>query len=93
MEYVGFLYFHYNFYGKDQKVKDFIINKLKDYNETHFDLRLQNFRSHYEVLNNLLEALINDSKLSLENRTYCQKLLDESIFREKEVNRSKYASL
>ena len=93
MEYVGFLYFHYNFYGKDQKVKDFIINKLKDYNETHFDLRLQNFRSHYEVLNNLLEALINDSELSLENRTYCQKLLDESIFREKEVNRSKYASL
>ena len=93
MEYVGFLYFHYNFYGKNQTVKDFIINKLKDYNETHYDLRLQNFRSHFEVLNNLLEALSKDPEMSLENRTYCQKLLDESKLREKEVNRSKYASL
>ena len=61
---------------------------MKEYNETHHDLRLQNFREHFEVLNELLEALIKDNDISLQNITYCQKLLNESKIREKEVNRS-----
>ena len=85
-EYVGFLYLDYNF-GRN-KTKANIIKKLKEYNETHETLRLQNFRGHFEVLNNLLEALIKDPDISLDNRTYCQKLLDESKLREKEVNQS-----
>ena len=93
MEYVGFLYFHYNFYGKNQTTKAYIIKKLKDYNETHPDLRLQNFRSHFEVLNNLLEALIKDPDLIEEDRIFCRKLLNESINREIEVNKSKYGNL
>ena len=92
-EYVGFLYFHYNFYGKNETVRDSIIKKLKDYNETHHDLRLQNFMSHFEVLNNLLKALIKDPDLKEEDRIYCQKLLNESINREIEVNKSKYNNL
>ena len=92
-EYVGFLYFHYNFYGKNQTVKSYIIKKLKDYNETHPDIRLQNFRTHFEVLNNLLEALIKDPDLIEDDRIFCRKLLNESINREIEVNKSKYDNL
>ena len=93
MEYVGFLYFHYNFYGKNQTTKAYIIKKLKDYNETHPDIRLQNFRTHFEVLNNLLEALIKDPDLIEDDRIFCRKLLNESINREIKVNKSKYGNL
>ena len=87
-EYVGFLSFKYRF-TENNKSKYDIIKKLKEYNETHHDLRLQNFRAHFEVLNELLEALMKDKDLSVEIRDYCSKLLNESTIREKEINKNK----
>ena len=51
---------------------------------------LNNFESHFEVLNDLLKALINDPWVNTENRTYCQKLLNESIEREKNLTKNKF---
>ena len=87
-EYVGFLYYDYNFYDNREK-KIYIVEKLKEFNENNTRLQLKNFRSHFEVLNNLLEALIKDSNVTNDNKTYCEKLLRESINREKELNISK----
>ena len=87
-EYVGFLSFKYTF-AENKKDKYSIIQKLKEYNETHHDLRLQNFKTHFEVLNELLEALIKDNDFNEETRNYCAKLLNESKIREKEVNKNK----
>ena len=64
---------------------------MKEYNETHHDLRLQNFKAHFEVLNELLEALMKDKDLSKEIRDYCSKLLNESKIRENEINKNKSA--
>ena len=88
-EYVGFLCFDHHFSGHNITEKQSVLKKLKEYNETHHNLRLQNFRTHFEVLNNFLESLIKDSDLSEENRTYCKMLLKESIEREKKLNTSK----
>ena len=88
-EYIGFLIFDHHFSGNNKTAKNLIIHKLKDYNETHKDLRLQNFRSHFDILNNLLVSLINDPYLSEGRKNYCKKLLDESKFREKMFNTSK----
>ena len=87
-EYVGFLSFKYTF-AENKNDKYSIIQKLKEYNETHHDLRLQNFKAHFEVLNELLEALIKDNDFNEETRNYCAKLLNESKIREKEVNKNK----
>ena len=73
--------FKYRFAENNESKYD-IIKKLKEYNETHHDLRLQNFKAHFEVLNELLEALMKDKDLSEEIRDYCSKLLNESIIRE-----------
>ena len=38
-----------------------------------------------------MEALIKDSELFPENKTYCEKLLNESIIRENNINKKKFA--
>ena len=88
-EYVGYLYYDYNFCEKNSS-KSYIIDKLRDYNEINPKFRLNNFESHFEVLNDLLKALINDPWVNTENRTYCQKLLNESIEREKNLTKNKF---
>ena len=92
-EFVGFLYFDYNFSGKNKTSKALIIKRLKEFNETDEKIRLQNFRTHFEVLNILLEALIKDTDLSTKNRRYCEKLLIESKIREKRVNDTKLGDI
>ena len=81
---MGFLYFDYNFCGHN---KTTIINRLKVYKEGQGNLRLQNFRSHFEVLNNLLEALIKDPDLIEDDKKYCEKLVKESKIRENEIDK------
>ena len=80
-EYVGFLYYDYNFHNKNESIP-LIVQKLKDYNERDYKLRLSNFRGHFEVLNDLLEALINDQDVSNENKLFFEQLLKESKNRE-----------
>ena len=87
-EYVAFLYFDYNF-CENKECKKNIIKKLKDYNERDYKRQLKNFRSHFEVLNKLLEALIKDQDINEDDKKYCEKLLDESKKREREINESK----
>ena len=40
------------------------------------------------ILNDLLKVLIKDPSLNHDDVYYCEKLLNESIFREKELNKS-----
>ena len=49
-EFVGFLYFDYNFCEND-KNKSKIIEILRMYNEIEHSRQLKNFRTHFEVLN------------------------------------------
>ena len=91
-EYVGFLSFKYHF-AKNKDTKYSIFKKLRKYNTTHRYLRLQNFREHFEVLNDLLGTMIKDKDLSKNERNYCKNLLKESKKREKEVNKNKKKKL
>ena len=84
-EYIAFLYYDLNF-CKGKESKDSIIKKLRNYNGTDSKKSLNNFRSHFEILNNLLEALIKDHELKETDRKFCLKLLNESKYREKNVN-------
>ena len=86
-EYVGFLYYNYNFY-KNKESKVDIINKLRKYDKTHKRIKLKNFRAHFEVLNNLLEALIKDPEVTSEDKKYCEQLLKESKIREKNIRKN-----
>ena len=88
-EFVGFLYYNYNFCGNDKGCKIKIINKLREYDESNNRFRLYNFKAHFEVLNNLLEALIKDPDVPEPEKKYCEKLLNDSIKREKEMNINK----
>ena len=83
-EYVGFLYYDYNFHNKNESIP-LIYNKLKEYNESDYKLRLSNFRAHFEVLNDLLETLLNDKDISKENKAFFAQLLQESKNREKNL--------
>ena len=87
-EWVGFLYYDYNFLERNN-TKTYIINKLRKYNESDPVLQLKNFRAHFEVLNNLLNALVKDPELSKSKRNYCMQLLNESKLREKEFAQEK----
>ena len=73
--------------GKENKYS--IIKKLKDYNEVLYDLNLQNFIAHFEVLNNLLEALIKDKDIDEDNRDFCEQLLTKKKKREKDIKENK----
>jgi len=84
-EYVSFLYFDYNFCS-NSLCKRVIIKKLREYNEKSSKLQIKYFLSHFETLNNLLEALIKDSEVNYHDKEFCKKLLYESIMREKQVN-------
>ena len=81
-EYVSFLYFDLNFNKSKENIVS-IIKKLKNYNEIDNKKKLKNFISHFEVLNNLLEALIKDNQINEDDRKFCKKLLNESKIREK----------
>ena len=61
---------------------------MKQYNETDPRLKLSNFRSHFEVLNDLLETIINDKDVSAENKTFFKQLLKESKNREKNLKKN-----
>ena len=85
-EFVGFLYYNYNFCGNNSDCKIKIIDKLREYDQSFNRFRLYHFKAHFEVLNNLLEALSKDPDVPEQHRKYCEKLLNDSIKREKEMN-------
>ena len=83
-EHIGFLYYDYNF----AENKTYIIQKLRDYEKGSHKVKISNLKSHFETLNELLQKMIKDSSFSQEDRNYCEKLLNDSIFREKEINKA-----
>ena len=84
-EQIAFLYFDYNFCRNSTNKISNIIRKLRKYNKVKSKNQLKNFRSHFEVLNNLLMALIKDPIVNENNKKYCEKLLNDSKSREKDV--------
>ena len=90
-EYISFLYFDYNFCRRSS-CKARIIRKLRYYNEKSNKIRIKNFISHFDILNNLLKTLIDDPEIKEHDKEYCKHLLDESKIREKQLkekNKSK----
>ena len=87
-EYISFLYFDYNF-CEHSSCKNDIINKLKYYDKKSSIIKIENFISHFEVLNDLLQALIKDPEVNHKDKMFCKNLLYKSIIREKNVNRLK----
>ena len=87
-EYLGFLYFEYNFSPKNGNRLN-IINKLKRYDKMDKRLQIKNMREHFEVLNNLLEALIKDQGVTKDDKKYLIQLLYESKNRENKIKKEK----
>jgi ABC-type arginine transport system ATPase subunit len=85
---LGFLYFTYNFSPKNGN-KSNIINNLKRYDKTDKRLQIKNMREHFEVLNNLLEALIKDQGVTKDDKKYLKQLLYESKNRENKIKKEK----
>jgi len=83
-EFVGFLYYDFNFADN----KTYIVQKLRDYEKGFKHIKLKDIKSDFYILNDLLKVLIKDPSLNPDDVYYCQKLLNESIFREKELNKS-----
>ena len=81
-EHIAFLYYDYNFADN----KTYIIQKLREYEKGSHKVKLSNFKSDFKILNEFLEQLIKDNSLSQDDRNYCEKLLNDSIFREKEIS-------
>ena len=81
-EYVGFLYYDYNF----AENKTYIMDKLRELDKGYKRTKLKDLRAHFEVLNNFLEVLMKDPSFSLDDRNYCERLLNESSFWERQVD-------
>ena len=84
MEYIGFLYYNYNFSPKNEAINK-IMKKLKRYNGDAGTIKLKYMIEKFEILNNLLEALIKDPEVNSEDKKYLKMLLKESKEREKKV--------
>ena len=84
-EFLGFLYFDYNF-CENNGCKSLIVNNLRNYNESFGQKSLKNLRNHFEVLYDLLETLIKDKDIKENDKKFCEKLLDEYKSREKDIN-------
>ena len=79
---VSLLYYEYNFLPKDNDKKN-IIQKLKQYNDGNSKYKLSYFRSRFYILNDLLKILIEDPYVLNDDKIFLNKLLNESIARER----------
>ena len=84
---VSLLYFQYNFLPKEDN-KANIIKRLKQFNNGS-KYKLSYFKSRFYLLNNLLNILIEDPYVLKEDKIFLNKLLNESIEREKNVKFNK----
>jgi len=83
-EFIYFLYFDYDFLGKKDN-KSSIIKILFNYDKINNKLNLTDFRTDFYILNDLLKKLINDPYVDNKNKTYLNKLLDNSLKRQNEI--------
>ena len=79
-EFIHFLYFNYELWPKRDN-KRILINRLKRHNESD----LHDFKTKFCILNNLLKILIKDRFISIKDKIFLNKLLEESIKREQNI--------
>lgn len=83
-EFIYFLYFDYEFLGKKDN-KDSIIKTLFNYDKIGKNLKLTYFRTDFHILNDLLKKLITDPYVDNKDKIYLNKLLEDSLEREKKL--------
>ena len=85
-EYIGFLYFDYDFLPKYNDKKD-IIKRLRSYNRKKKRVKLHNLKSKFYMLNNILNKLADDPYVSTEDKIFVYKLLLDSIERQNDIKK------
>ena len=83
-EYVYFLYFDLDFLPKEDN-KKIIIHKLIKWNYNSIKKNLKLFKTKFYILDNLLKLLINDPYVSNEDKIELNKILNDSLNRQKEI--------
>ena len=81
-EWIYFLYFDY-FLMPNSTSR--IISTLKNYNSPNSRIKLNYFKSKFYILDDLLTILINDTKVSLNDKIILNKLLQDSKMRQKNI--------
>ena len=82
-EFIYFLYFNLNLLPK-KNTKKYIINRLKNYNQAK-DISINDFKTKFYILDNLLKLLIKDHFVKIRDKLYAIKLLKESKNRRNKV--------
>ena len=80
-EFIYFLYFDLNLLDK-KNTKTTIINSLRRYNNLTTRINLNNFKTKFYILDNLLKNLIEDRFVSKKDKNFLHKLLIDSIKRQ-----------
>ena len=81
-EYINFLVFDY--FIKPNSIP-YIISRLKVYNSSNSYLKLSYFKSNFNILDDLLTILINDTKVSSNDKIFLNNLLQDSKMRQKNI--------
>lgn len=81
-EWINFLYFDY--FLMPNSISG-IISRLKKYNSPNSRIKLNYFKSKFYILDDLLNILINDTKVSLKDKIILNKLLQDSKMRQKNI--------
>ena len=81
-EFVYFLYFDMNFLPKEHD-KKFIIDRLIDLDKRNGRIALNNFRTKFYILDNLVKKLIEDPYVNKQSKTSLQIILNKSYQRQK----------
>ena len=84
-EFIYFLYFDYDFLPKNDN-KTSIIKTLFDYDKVNKKLKLNEIRTDFNILNDLLKKLINDPFVDNKDKIYLNKLLNDSLERQNKTN-------
>ena len=87
-EFVGFLYYNYNFAPKTSN-KTNIVNSLRKFNIRYKRLSLKNIIGKFEILDDFLEALIKDPGITYNDKKFLKQLLTESKERQQNLKNKK----
>ena len=83
-EFIRFLYFDLEFLPKKSD-KKYIINNLKKLNNDSNKIKLNFFKTKFNILDDLLNRLINDPFISKDDKAFLHQLLNDSKKRQKKL--------
>lgn len=84
-EFIYFLYFDYEMLPKEDN-KTSIIKVLYNYDKVDPKIKLENFRTKFYILDDLLKLLINDPYVTNQDKSYVKQLLNDSLRRQNNIN-------